>query len=151
MLEFLLAHFDHFGVERVCSGIGAPNIYEYLREVEKIPERSDIAELIKSAKDHTKAIVEPALDQKNPSALWRATVEMLVSILGAEAGNLALKVFATGGVYVAGGVAMHLIEFLRKPEFMEAFSKKGRFQDLMQRIPVHVISARRWWERRPTA
>jgi glucokinase len=66
----------------------------------------------------------------------------LVSILGAETGNLALKVFATGGVYIAGGVALHLIDVLREPRFMKAFSNKGRFKDLMSRIPVHVITAR---------
>lgn len=142
LLEFLLKRFDHVGVERVCSGIGVPNIYEYFRDVERIAERSDVAELIRSAKDHTKAIVDAALDSQNPSELCRRTVDMLVSILGGEAGNLVLKVFATGGVYIAGGVALHLIEVLREPPFMRAFSKKGRFQDLMQRIPVHVITAR---------
>lgn len=142
LLEFLLERFDHVGVERVCSGIGVPNIYEYFRDVERIAERSDVAELIRSAKDHTKAIVDAAMDSRNPSELCRRTVDMLVSILGGEAGNLVLKVFATGGIYIAGGVALHLIDVLREPRFMQAFSKKGRFQDLMQRIPVHVITAR---------
>jgi glucokinase len=142
LLEFLLKRFDHVGVERVCSGIGVPNIYEYLRDVEKIAETPDLAQFIKSAKDHTKAIVDAAVDPKNPSELCRSTVEMLLSILGAEAGNLVLKVFATGGVYMAGGVATHLIDVLKEPQFMRAFSNKGRFQDLMRRIPVHVITAR---------
>lgn len=142
LLEFLLERFDHVGVERVCSGIGVPNIYEYFRDVEKIPERPDVAQLIKSAKDQTKAIVDAALDPTNPSALCRATVDMLVSVLGGETGNLVLKVFATGGVYIAGGVALHLIEVLREPRFMQAFANKGRFKDLMRRIPVHVITAR---------
>ena len=142
LLEFLLQRFDHVGVERVCSGIGVPNIYEYFREVEKIPERADVAQSIESAKDQTKAIVNAALDPKNPSELCRATIDMLVSILGSEAGNLVLKVFATGGLYMAGGIATHLTEVLTGPRFMEAFSKKGRFQDLMRRIPVYVITAR---------
>jgi glucokinase len=142
LLEFLLERFDHVGVERVCSGIGVPNIYEYFRDVEKIPERPDVAELIKSAKDQTKAIVDAAVEPNNPSELCRATVDMLVSILGEEAGNLVLKVFATGGVYMAGGVALHLIDVMREPRFMQAFANKGRFKDLMGRIPVHVITAR---------
>ena len=142
LLEFLLGRFDHVGVERVCSGIGVPNIYEYFRDVENIKEGSDVAQQIKSAKDQTRAIVDVALDPKHPSELCRATVEMLVSILGAETGNLVLKVFATGGVYIAGGVALHLIDVLREPRFMQAFSNKGRFKDLMRRIPVHVITAR---------
>jgi glucokinase len=142
LLEFMLERFDHVGVERVCSGIGVPNIYEYLRDVEKIPERPDVAELINSAKDHTKVIVDAAVDAKNPSELCRATVDVLVSILAAEAGNLALKVVATGGVYMAGGVALHLIRVLKDPGFIETFSKKGRFKNLMRSIPVHVITAR---------
>lgn len=142
LLEFLLERFDHVGVERVCSGIGVPNLYEYFRDVENIFERPDVAQQIKSAKDQTRVIVEAALDPNNPSELCRATVDMLVSILGGEAGNLALKVFATGGVYIAGGVALHLINALKEPRFMQAFSKKGRFLDLMRRIPLHVITAR---------
>jgi glucokinase len=142
LLEFLLQRFDHVAVERVCSGIGVPNIYEYLRSTEQIPERPEVAQLIASAEDHTKAIVEAASDPNNPSELCRATVNLLVSILASEAGNLALKVLATGGVYLAGGVALHVLSALKQPQFMQAFAKKGRFKDLMGRIPVHVITAR---------
>ena len=142
LLQYLLPLFGHVGVERVCSGIGVPNIYEFLRDGEKIPERPEVAQLIASAKDHTKAIVNAALDPHRPSELCRATVQMLVSILASEAGNLALKVLATGGVYLAGGVALHLLDVLNDPGFMQAFARKGRFQDLMERIPIHVITTR---------
>ncbi len=142
LLEFLLQRFDHVGVERVCSGIGVPNIYEYLRDEEGIPERPEVAQLIASAKDHTKAIVDAAVDPQHPSELCRATIEMLVSILASEAGNLALKVLATGGLYIAGGIALHLLDALREPRFMQVFARKGRFKDLMGRIPVHVITIR---------
>src|SRR5215469_9958081 len=108
LLQYLLPRLGHVGVERVCSGIGIPNIYEFLRDEEKISERPELAQVIASAKDHTKAIIEAAEDPDRPSELCRATVEMLISILGSEAGNLALKVLATGGMYVAGGVALHL-------------------------------------------
>jgi glucokinase len=64
----------------------------------------------------------------------------LVSILASEAGNLALKVFATGGVYLAGGIAVRLLDALRGPRFMQAFARKGRFKALMSRVPVHVIT-----------
>ncbi len=142
LLEYLLQRFNHVAVERVCSGIGVPNIYEYLRDTEHIPESPEVAQLIASAKDRTKAIVEAASDPNNPSELCRATIEMLVSILATEAGNLALKVLATGGVYLAGGVALHVRGALKQPQFMQAFAKKGRFKDLMGRIPIHVITAR---------
>lgn len=142
LLETLRRRFGHVGVERVCSGIGVPNIYEFLRDGEKVPEKPEVAELIASAKDHTKAIVDAALDPQNPSELCRATLDVLVSILASEAGNLALKVLATGGVYLAGGVALHVLDMLKDPGFIQTFSRKGRFQDLMSRIPIHVITAR---------
>src|SRR5262249_21970582 len=142
LLQYLLPRFGHVGFERVCSGIGVPNIYEFLRDEEKIPERPEVAQAIASAKDHTKAIVGAAFDPHSPSQLCRATVEMLVSILASEAGNLALKVLATGGIYMAGGVALHVLSMLQEPRFMESFTRKGRFKDLMQRIPIHVITTR---------
>ena len=142
LLKYLLRRFDHVGVERVCSGIGVPNIYEYLRDEEQIPEVPDVARAIASAKDRTKAIIGAATDPHNPSALCRATVDILVSILASEAGNLFLKVFATGGVYLAGGVALHVLDGLQEPRFIETFARKGRFRNLMERVPVHVITAR---------
>jgi glucokinase len=142
LLGYLLPRFGHVGVERVCSGIGVPNIYEFLRDEENIPERPEVAQSIASAKDHTKAIVEAAFDPQHPSELCLATVDLLASILASEAGNLALKVLATGGVYLAGGVALHLVTLLRKPQFLETFTRKGRFKDLMERMPIHIITAR---------
>jgi glucokinase len=142
LLHYLLPRFGHVGVERVCSGIGVPNIYEFLRDEEQIPERSEVAQLIASAKDHTKAIVQAAFDPRQPSELCLATVELLVSILASEAGNLALKVLATGGVYLAGGIALHVVTLLRTPHFVETFTRKGRFKDLMERMPIHIITTR---------
>jgi len=142
LLQYLLPRLGHVGVERVCSGIGLPNIYEFLRDKENIAERPEVAQLIASAKDHTKAIVEAAENPQNPSELCRTAIEMLVSILGSEAGNLALKVLATGGVYIAGGVALHVLNFLQQPQFMQSFTGKGRFKDLMERIPIKVITTR---------
>ena len=142
LLGYLLPRFGHVAVERVCSGIGVPNIYEFLRDEEKIPERPEVAQAIASAKDHTKVIVDAVLDPRNPCELCRATIDVLVSILASEAGNLALKVLATGGVYLAGGVALHLLDALKDPQFVQTFIRKGRFKDLMSRIPIHVITAR---------
>jgi glucokinase len=142
LLQYLLPRFGHVGVERVCSGIGVPNIYEFLRNEEHIPERPEVAQLIASAKDHTKAIVEAAFDPQHPSELCRATVDLLVSILASEAGNLALKILATGGVYLAGGIAIHVVKLLQTPQFLETFTRKGRFKDLMERMPIHIITTR---------
>jgi glucokinase len=139
LLRYMLERFDHVGVERVCSGIGIPNIYEYLRDIERILEDPDIAQSIASAKDRTAVITNFAVDPQQRSKLCVATIETFVSILATEAANLALKVMATGGIYLAGGIPLHVLSVLEKPGFIESFKRKGRFSQLMERIPVHVI------------
>jgi len=142
LLAFLLERFDHVGVERVCSGIGVPNLYEFVRDGEKIPERPEVARRISVALDRTRAIIEAGTDASSPSEVCRATVDLLVGILAGEAGNLALKVLATGGLYLAGGVALRLLDALKQPRFVQTFARKGRFKELMERIPIHVITTR---------
>lgn len=139
LLKYMLKRFDHVSVERVCSGIGIPSIYEYLRDVEQIPEKPESAQVIASATDHTAAITNSAFDEYNPSDLCKATVDTFVSILASEAANMALKVMATGGVYLAGGIPLHMAHPAEKSRFMETFKRKGRFSQLMDHIPVHVI------------
>ncbi|HZE70523.1 MAG TPA: glucokinase [Pyrinomonadaceae bacterium] len=139
LLKYMLKRFDHVSVERVCSGIGIPSIYEYLRDVEQIPEKPEIAQAIASATDHTAAITNSAFDEYNPSDLCKATVDTFVSILASEAANMTLKVMATGGVYLAGGIPLHMAHPAEKSRFMETFKRKGRFSQLMDHIPVHVI------------
>ena len=139
LLKYMFKRFDHVSVEHVCSGIGIPYIYEYLRDIEQIPEKPEIAQLIASATDRTAAITNSAFDQHNPSQLCRATVDTFISILGTEAANMALKVMATSGIYLAGGIALHIPRAAEESRFMDAFKRKGRFSQLMERIPVHVI------------
>jgi glucokinase len=140
LLDHLIERFGHVSVERVCSGIGIPNIYEFLRDVQHMPETPEVARQIADSSDPTKVIVDAAVDPHTESALCRAAIDMFISILAAEAGNLALKVLATGGIYLAGGIAVHTLSALQGPAFMRAFTDKGRFSELMQCIPVHVIT-----------
>ena len=142
LLRYMLKRFDHVSVEHVCSGIGIPNIYEYLRDVEHVPETPEIAQLIASARDPSAVIIASAFDPHNTSKLCAAAIDMFVSILASEAANLALKIFAIGGVYLAGGIPMRVLKALQTPRFMESFKRKGRLSELMERIPVHVIVVR---------
>jgi glucokinase len=142
LLRHMLKLFDHVSVEHVCSGIGIPHIYKYLRDVERVPETPEVAQLIASAKDPSALIIASAVDPHNPSKLCAATIDMFVSILANEAANLALKVFATGGVYLAGGIPLHALRALQTPHFMESFKRKGRLSELMQSIPIHVVITR---------
>ena len=141
LLEYMFKKSDHVSFEHVCSGIGIPNIYGYLRDVERIAEKPDVAKLIASAGDPSVVIIEQALGSC-PSPLCAATVDTFVSILASEASNLAVKVLATGGVYMAGGVVTHTLAALQRPDFMKAFKRKGRFEQLMARIPIHVVVSR---------
>ena len=139
LLGFLLGRFEHVSCERVCSGKGLPNIYTYLKESGRAEEPSWLAEQLAEADDPTPVIVRAALDGDRPCDLCVVTLNTFVSILGSEAGNLALKVLATGGVYLGGGVPPRILSALDNSRFMAAFQNKGRLADLLGRIPVHVI------------
>jgi len=79
----------------------------------------------------------PALDK--PSDLCVATLNTFVAILGAEVGNMALKVMSTGGVYLGGGIPPRIMAFLEGGTFMNAFLDKGRFVELLADVPINVI------------
>ncbi len=138
LLQYLLTTFDHVSYERVCSGRGIPSIYAYLKESGFAEEPAWLADRLKAADDPTPVIAAAGLADP-PSALCRGTMEMFASVLGAEAGNLALKVLATGGVYLGGGIPRRILSVLDGRPFIDAFRAKGRFAALLARIPVHVI------------
>jgi glucokinase len=98
-----------------------------------------VAGHLASARDPTPVIVCAAVDPEKPSPLCRRTLETFVSILGAEAGNLALKVLATGGIYLGGGILPRILPFLQAGGFMQTYQHKGRFGSMVARMPVHVI------------
>jgi len=134
---YLLDRFDHVSFEQVCSGRGLPNIYTYLRDSNYAEEPDWLAEQLATDRDPNPVIVQAALSGK--SELCAATLDTFVSILGAEAGNLALKVLATGGIYLGGGIPPRILPALERPRFLQALTTKGRFSDLLARVPVHVI------------
>jgi glucokinase len=137
LLQHLRDSWGHVSYERVCSGIGLPNIYIYLRESGYAEEPPWLAKQLAEADDQAALIIDTGLEQK--AQLCVGALDLFCSILGAEAGNLALKVMAMGGVYLGGGIPRLTIVFLEKGPFMEAFCCKGRLSDLMTRIPVYVI------------
>lgn len=139
LLKFMRQRFDHVSYEHVCSGVGIPYVYDFFRDEELTPETADTGARIAAAHDRTAAIIEAALDASAPSPRCTATIDTVVSIMGSEAGNLALKVLATGGVYITGGIPLHILPAMRGTRFLESFRKKGRFSEMMERIPVHII------------
>jgi glucokinase len=139
LLGWMLERHDHVSVERVCSGSGIPNIYAFLKEQGLYEEPGWLAQKLKEAPDPTVVIREAAQDTGNACELCRAAMRMFVEILGAEAGNLSLKLLPTGGLYIAGGLAPRMLSMLEDGTFMEAFSSKGRLSNVVGRTPVHVV------------
>jgi glucokinase len=137
LLRELRKEFDHVSYERVCSGPGIRRIYRFLRDRGPAEEPARLAERLAGAADPVPVNVDVALTEKID--LCVRTVRLFCSILGAEAGNLALKTLATGGVYIGGGIAPRLLPLLDEGSFLTAFRRKGRMADLLFRMPVHVI------------
>jgi glucokinase len=137
--HYLSDRYGHVAYERVCSGSGLPNIYDFLRDSKFAPEPVAFAAILAQARDRTPIIIQAAL-QDPLDALCAASLDLFVSILGAEAGNLALKVLATGGVYLGGGIPPRILSHLDDGRLMRAFVSKGRFADLLSKVPVKVIT-----------
>ena len=137
LLRELRKEFDHVSCERVCSGPGLWRIYRFLRERGMAEEPAQLAGRLAEADDPVPVLVEAALAEK--TAICVRTMSLFCSILGAEAGNLALKTLSTGGVYIGGGIAPRLLPFLEEGLFLDTFRRKGRMADLLFRMPVHVI------------
>jgi glucokinase len=126
----------HVSYERIVAGIGIKNVYEFLRDVEKLDEPAWLEERMK-AEDPNVVISECAED--GSSSICFETMKTFSSAFGAEAGNLALKVIATGGIYLGGGIAPKILKTLENGIFMQSFLDKGRLSPLLQSIPVRVI------------
>jgi glucokinase len=139
LLEYLLDRFDHASYERVCSGIGIPHIYGYLRESGEYHEPPELADALASADDPSPVITESAMEGEDAPGICVATLEMFTDLLAAEAANQALKVFATGGVYLGGGIPPRILPYLESEIFRTSFVDKGRLSELLEGIPVHVI------------
>jgi glucokinase len=136
LLRYLRTQFDHVSYERVVSGPGLFNIYRFLRETGRAEEPGWLAEQLKG-RDASPLIARLGLEGA-PEICMRA-LDLFVSAYGAEAGNLALKVLATGGVYLGGGIAPQILPKLKEPIFLEAFRSKGRMRPLLEAMPVRVI------------
>jgi glucokinase len=136
LLSYLMREFSHVSWERVVSGPGLLSIYQFLRETGRGEEPAWLA--AEMQRDDPSAVISQAA-LAGTNALCEQALDLFVSLYGAEAGNVALKIMATGGVYVGGGIAPKIIKKLMEPHFMEAFVAKGRLQPLVQDIPVRVI------------
>jgi glucokinase len=136
LLLHLRTKHGRVSAERVVSGPGLYNIYRFLRDARHLPETSAVAEAMRQG-DQSAAITRAALAGECP--LCDKTLDLFVSLYSAEAGNVALRALATGGVYLGGGIAPKIIERLKGPGFLLAFTAKGRLSPLLENVPVRVI------------
>jgi glucokinase len=137
LLRYLLKSFEHVSYERVLSGPGLHNIFNFLRDTKRAEEPAWLADQI-SQGDPSAAIAKAALADN--AAIAVQALDIFVSIYGAEAGNMTLKVVATAGAFIGGGIAPKILSKLTDGTFMRAFSAKGRFRELLSKVPVRVIT-----------
>jgi glucokinase len=136
LLLWLREHYPlHVSYERILSGPGIANIYDFLVASEFAKEPDSITK-IGSNKDKSALISQYALEKNDP--LCVETLRLFIEIYGAEAGNLALKSLSLGGVYIGGGIAPKILPFMQSETFLKAFCNKGRFSQMLQSMPIKL-------------
>jgi glucokinase len=136
LLDHLQQRFGRVSWERVVSGMGIGNLYGFLAEWRKAAHAPAVARALAEQGDVAAAVAEAA-EQGCP--VCAETMALFARLYGREAGNLALKLMALGGVYLGGGIAPKHLDLLRRGDFLAGFADKGRMRPLMQRMPVRVI------------
>lgn len=136
LLRYLRAQFGHVSWERAVCGPGLFNIYKFLRDTGREKEPPWLAQQLRSG-DPSREISKAALEGKSP--LCEKALDLFVALLASECGNMALKLLATGGVFLGGGIPPKILPKLKGPEFLKAFASKGRLRSVLESISVRVI------------
>ncbi|HEU4415353.1 MAG TPA: glucokinase [Candidatus Angelobacter sp.] len=138
LLHYLQGKFGRVSYERVLSGPGLKNIYEFLRDCGVEQEPPWLHDELAQSPDPVAGISQHGLEGTAP--ICERALDIFVGVYGAEAGNLALKLMATGGVFLSGGIAARILPKLTAPAFMQAFAAKGRMQPLLAAVPVKIVT-----------
>ncbi len=137
LLQFLRARFGHVSWERILSGAGLGNVYDFFRLAKGLEETEENARIIAAALDRNAAVSSLGLSGRSEPAA--RALDLFATVYGAEAGNLALKSLAVGGVYVCGNIASSILPVINRGGMRRAFVAKGRFAPLMEKIPLAVV------------
>ena len=132
---------DHVSAERLVSGRGIADIYQFLRLENVYPESPQVAQAIARTPDplvDAAAIISQGALNKS-DRLCEKTMEIFVDVYGVQAGNLALTLLPFGGLYVTGGIAAKILPLMKQERFVTAFNQKGRMNSLLEQIPIHII------------
>lgn len=134
--RYLLAKYGHSSYERILSGPGLHNVYQFYKDVMNRHEPDWLTQEMEHD-DPAKVITKYGLNEK--SELCTDSLNLFVSILGSEAGNCALKFMAVGGIYLGGGIPPKILPKLKDPLFYKGFTDKGRLKNLLEEVAIRVI------------
>lgn len=137
LLAYLQKKYGRVSCERILSGPGIRNIYEFLRDSHKYEEPAWLRDQLAASHDPSPVISQVGLEGKAP--ICQQTLAMFVSIFGAETGNCALRYMTTGGIFIGGIIAAKVVGKMKDSGFMEAFLDKGRMEALLKDMPVKII------------
>ncbi len=138
LFEFLSRRFKgHVSYERVVSGPGLGNVYDFFRERKRMREPADRARALDGAEDRNRLIAQLGLTGK--SRACKAALDLFTTVYGAEAGNLALRFLSTGGLFLAGSISASLSRLLADGPFLGAFRDKGRLGPLLEKVPIAIV------------
>jgi glucokinase len=137
LAQYLRKKYEHVSCERILSGPGIKNIYDFLHDTRQAEEPAWLGQQIGEAPDPPALISQLALEHK--AEICEQTLSIFVSIYGSETGNCALNFMATGGVFIGGSIAAKIVPKMLDPVFMKSFLAKGRMQSLLSDMPVRII------------
>jgi glucokinase len=137
LLAYLQKKYGRVSCERILSGPGIRNIYDFLRDSKKSEEPAWLHDQLSTAPDPPALISRLALEGKSP--ICEQTLSAFVSVFGAEAGNCALRYMTTGGIFIGGIIAGKIVPKMQDPIFMQSFLDKGRMETLLKDMPVKII------------
>src|ERR1700726_4741437 len=137
LLAYLQKKYGRISCERILSGPGIKNIYDFLRDAHKAEEPEWLRTAMSAAPDPPALISQMALEGK--AAICDQALSIFVSVFGAETGNCALNFMSTGGIFIGGSIAAKIIRKMNDPVFLQSFLDKGRMEALLKDIPVKIV------------
>jgi glucokinase len=138
LLIYLQNKYGHVSCERVLSGPGLNDIYNFLRDTKKAEEPAELSQQMSATADPSPLISRFALEGKY--AICEQALSIFVLVFGAEAGNCALRYMSTGGIYIGGVIAAKIAPKMQDGTFIKAFLDKGRMEILLKDMPVQIIA-----------
>jgi glucokinase len=138
LLAYLQKKYGRISCERILSGPGIKNIYDFLRDAHKAEEPEWLRTAMSAAPDPPALISQMALEGK--AAICDQALSIFVSVFGAETGNCALNFMSTGGIFIGGSIAAKIVSKMKAPVFLESFLDKGRMETILKDMPVKIVA-----------